>query len=109
MAGFFNGLERKPIAPGRVLVHHRGLKETRIPLSNKVVPTRPLDGKIFTEIGTDPRRVLAKWLVASDNPWFARLIGNRLWKHFLGRGLVEPEDDLRSTNPPTNEPFRTSP
>ena len=40
-----------------------------------------------------------------DNPWFARLAVNRLWKHFLGRGLVEPEDDLRSTNPATNEPL----
>ena len=41
----------------------------------------------------------------ADNPWFARLAVNRLWKHFFGRGLVEPEDDLRSTNPATNEPL----
>jgi hypothetical protein len=40
-----------------------------------------------------------------DNPWFARLVVNRLWKHYLGRGLVEPEDDLRSTNPATNDPL----
>ena len=40
-----------------------------------------------------------------DNPWFARLVVNRLWKHYLDRGLVEPEDDLRSTNPATNEPL----
>ena len=105
LAGYFNGLERKVIAQGRILVYHAGLKETRIPLSNKAVLTRPLDVKIFTENGTDPRKALAQWLVASDNPWFARLIGNRLWKHFLGKGLVEPEDDLRSTNPPTNEPL----
>ena len=49
--------------------------------------------------------MLADWLTAPSNPWFARLVANRLWKHFLGRGLVEPEDDLRSTNPATNEPL----
>ena len=105
LSGFFNGLERKPIAPGRVLVYHAGLRETRIPLSNKLVPTRPLDGVVFADAGSDPRRVLAQWMVAADNPWFAKLVANRLWKHFLGRGLVEPEDDIRSTNPPTNEPL----
>src|SRR5471030_2033872 len=36
------------------------------------------------------------------NPYFARTLANRYWKHFMGRGLVEPEDDLRATNPPTN-------
>jgi hypothetical protein len=44
-------------------------------------------------------------MTKADNPWFARLAVNRLWKHYLGRGLVEPEDDLRSTNPATNEPL----
>jgi hypothetical protein len=53
----------------------------------------------------DPRAVLAAWLTMPENPWFARLAVNRLWKHFLGRGLVEAEDDLRSTNPPTNGPL----
>ncbi|MCA9227279.1 MAG: DUF1553 domain-containing protein [Planctomycetales bacterium] len=46
--------------------------------------------------------MLAEWLVAGDNPWFARSLANRTWAHFLGRGLVEPVDDFRLTNPPTN-------
>ncbi len=50
----------------------------------------------------DRRRALADWLVAADNPWFARNLANRVWAHFLGRGLVEPVDDVRATNPPTN-------
>ena len=58
-----------------------------------------------TWLNGDPRAKLADWMTAPDNPWFARLACNRLWKHFLGRGLVEPEDDLRSTNPATNEPL----
>lgn len=105
LAGYFNGLERKVIAPNRVFVYHAGLKESRIPFSNKLVVVRPLDGVAVTASEGDPRRELASWLVASNNPWFAKLAANRLWKHFLGRGLVEPEDDLRSTNPATNEPL----
>jgi len=107
LAGYFNGLERKPIAANRVFVYHAGLQESRIPFSNKVVPVKPLDGVASTVSDGDPRRELAAWLVAAENPWFAKLAANRLWKHFLGRGLVEPEDDLRSTNPATNEPLLT--
>jgi hypothetical protein len=50
----------------------------------------------------DPRVQLADWMTAPDNPFLARMLVNRYWKHFLGRGLVEPEDDIRLTNPPTN-------
>jgi len=50
----------------------------------------------------DRRRLLANWLAASDNPWFARNLANRTWAHFLGRGLVEPADDFRLTNPAAN-------
>ena len=50
----------------------------------------------------DRRAVLADWMTQPDNPWFAANLANRLWAHFLGRGLVEPVDDVRATNPPTN-------
>ncbi len=50
----------------------------------------------------DPREKLADWLRQRDNPYFARALVNRYWKHFLGRGLVEPEDDMRVSNPPSN-------
>ena len=50
----------------------------------------------------DPRTFLVDWMAGPDNPYFARALANRYWKHFLGRGLVEPEDDMRVTNPPTN-------
>lgn len=52
--------------------------------------------------GEDARRSLADWLTGSDNPYFARALVNRLWKALLGRGLVEPTDDLRATNPATH-------
>jgi len=50
----------------------------------------------------DNRPTLADWMTAPDNAWFARNLANRMWAHFVGRGLVEPVDDVRATNPPTN-------
>ena len=50
----------------------------------------------------DPRQHLVDWMVEPGNPFFAKALVNRYWKHFMGRGLVEPEDDLRLTNPPSN-------
>ncbi len=52
--------------------------------------------------GRDPREILAEWLRQPENPFFARAIVNRYWKHLFGRGLIEPEDDLRASNPPTH-------
>jgi hypothetical protein len=52
--------------------------------------------------GPDSRAALADWLTSPSNPWFARNLANRVWAHFLGRGLVEPVDDFRDTNPPSN-------
>lgn len=51
----------------------------------------------------DRREVLAHWLTQPENPFFARAAANRIWFHLLGRGIVDPVDDLRSTNPPCNE------
>jgi len=50
----------------------------------------------------DPRQAFARWMTAADNPFFARTMANRLWGHFLGRGIIHPIDDARSTNPPSN-------
>jgi hypothetical protein len=50
----------------------------------------------------DPRGALAQWMTSPTNAFFAKSVANRYWKHFLGKGLVEPEDDMRITNPPSN-------
>ena len=50
----------------------------------------------------DPRLKLADWMSDKANPFFAKSLVNRYWKHFFKRGLVEPEDDIRETNPATN-------
>jgi len=61
---------------------------------------KTLDG---ADLSTTPnvRAALAAWLIATDNPWFAQEIVNRTWGHFLGRGFVDPVDDLRPSNPAT--------
>ncbi len=53
----------------------------------------------------DPRDVLAKWMTSPDNPLFAQVMANRVWADIMGRGLVEPVDDFRATNPATNQPL----
>ena len=74
-----------------------------LPRLNLPLPPRPLDGKAITLTDTQDRReVLANWLTSADNPYFSRALVNRVWRNFMGRGLVEAEDDLRLTNPPSN-------
>lgn len=79
-------------------------RELTHPKSKKPVTPKFLGGEaVKIEPERDRREVLADWITAPSNPFFARAIVNRLWKHFLGRGLVEPVDDFRVSNPPTNE------
>jgi hypothetical protein len=67
------------------------------------MPPAPLDAKPLASVDPRDRRVVfADWLTSPDNPYFAKALVNRVWRNFLGRGLVEAEDDLRATNPPTN-------
>jgi len=68
------------------------------------MPPRPLDSDAMPiESAADRRAYFADWLTRPENPFFARALVNRVWTNFLGRGLVDPEDDLRLTNPATNE------
>lgn len=77
--------------------------EVRHPRTNEVMKPRPLGGPDFRLAKyDDPRRALAKWMTAKGNPFFARTMVNRMWGHFLQRGIIHPIDDSRSTNPPSN-------
>jgi Protein of unknown function (DUF1553)/Protein of unknown function (DUF1549)/Bacterial Ig-like domain (group 2) len=68
------------------------------------LPPKPLDAAaLSSEIPGDTRLYFAKWLTSAENPFFARNIVNRIWRNFMGRGLIEPVDDLRDTNPATND------
>ncbi len=74
------------------------------PKTKKAVTPKYLDGAVEQENpDEDIREKLASWITSSENPWFARAIVNRVFKHYMGRGIVEPLDDFRVTNPATNE------
>ena len=66
-------------------------------------PARPrIPGERFVDEVADSRQLLADWITAEDNPYFATAIVNRLWRFLMGRGLIEPTDDVRPTNPPSH-------
>jgi hypothetical protein len=102
MQAFFAPLSLRPTGRGEVLVAV-GDPLTTHPRTGATVPALALGSKVPSALpGGDRRQVLADWLTARDNPWFASNLANRVWAHFLGRGLVEPVDDVRDTNPPSN-------
>jgi hypothetical protein len=71
--------------------------------TNRPADIKPLEGGPMTvEPGDDPRVKFADWLTAPANPFFAKAVANRYWAHFFGRGIVDPLDDMRVTNPPSN-------
>ena len=76
------------------------------PLTQAVMEPKPLFGKAPSLEGVDdPREALADWITSPENPFFVQVISNRVWADLMGRGLVEPIDDLRATNPPSNAPL----
>ena len=76
------------------------------PRTGKPQPAAPLDGQAIASDSTEDRReALADWLTSPENPYFTRSIANRVWASFFGRGIVEPVDDLRISNPASNEPL----
>lgn len=77
--------------------------ELKHPRTEQVLVPKAFGGPEYPfEAGVDPRQKLAEWLTSSDNAYFARAICNRIWGHYLGVGLVDPVDDMRATNPPSN-------
>jgi len=80
-----------------------GPVETRQPRTNQQLKAQPLDRSVLDmPAGEDPRRAMVRWMTDPSNEQFSGAMVNRLWKHFFGVGLVEPVDDLRATNPPSN-------
>ncbi len=109
LAASFGSLERRgtgvspPISGSPEFVFHGKGRPVRHPVTQEELLPRPPDGPVLTvEEGGDPRSVLADWMTAPSNPFFARAAVNRVWAELMGRGFVEPVDDLRVTNPPSN-------
>ncbi len=71
--------------------------------TQKTAETKPLDADPMTvSTDDDPRQKLMDWMTDAKNPFFAKTVANRYWAHFFGRGIVDPLDDMRITNPPSN-------
>ena len=86
-----------------MIFHKRGLAvATNVKTGAALVPAALGDAIPAITADDDPRLRLADWMGSKNNPFFAKALVNRYWKHFFQRGLIEPEDDIRDTNPPTN-------
>jgi hypothetical protein len=105
LAAFFSRVGRKPsgVQGEDLIFHNRGVA-TAANMKTGVALKPAALGDAMPEIAPDqdPRLLLADWMSEPDNPFFAKALVNRYWKHFLSRGLIEPEDDIRDSNPPTN-------
>jgi hypothetical protein len=104
MANLFSRVGRKNGGrAGEVLIQPLTVGDIPHLRTGVPMPPTPLEGEPLALDSTKDRRAyFADWLTASDNPYFAHALVNRVWRNFMGRGLVEAEDDLRETNPPTN-------
>jgi hypothetical protein len=104
LGAFFNRVERsKTLRTDDTFIWMSAKGEVTQPRTGeKMKPWLPLSGETDPPEGKDRRPVFAEWLVQSDNPFFARVEVNRIWGELLGRGIVDPVDDFRDSNPPSN-------
>jgi hypothetical protein len=104
LAGFFTRLGQKGFGqPPPYFAASRVTVGDRNPLTGQVPEPKFLDGPVAqVSADQDPRHALVDWMARKDNPFFARTLVNRMWGHFFGRGIVDPVDDMRDTNPASN-------
>jgi hypothetical protein len=113
MAAFFARVGRKkdvieagatPQAPGAEVIYDTRAGEKVQPRSQKTMAPKFMGGAVATiKPGEDRREALADWLTAADNPFFPKSVVNRIWFHLNGRGIVDPVDDFRDSNPSAND------
>jgi len=100
---FFSQVGRKQAEDYREqIIYDRGGGEVRHPVDNRVMEPKFLGGEKPDTAGQDRRKLFAEWLTSPENPYFAPSIANRIWAHFFGVGIVEPVDEVRISNPPSN-------
>lgn len=110
LAAFFSRVGKKDLGAeigsrvrDRRIFHNEGVAVSQNPRSKANLKPAALGAEPFeVPADRDPRFYLADWMSQADNSFFARSLVNRYWKHFFSRGIVEPEDDMRETNPPSN-------
>ncbi|MGI8601562.1 MAG: DUF1553 domain-containing protein [Verrucomicrobiales bacterium] len=109
MAAFFGPVKQKgagispPISAGNETFYFAVGKTVKHPVTGELMEPRPPEGPpVKGPENSDPRRALAEWMTDGKNPFFARAIANRVWAAFFGKGIVDPVDDFRTSNPPSN-------
>jgi hypothetical protein len=102
-AALFAQTGRKPgDDPRETVIFDRSGGEVKHPVTGAAMKPKFLGGETPEINGETRREALAKWLTSVDNPYFARNIANLVWSHYIGRGIIEPVDDVRISNPPSN-------
>ncbi len=88
------------------IIYVQNSGEVKQPRTGQTMPVHLLlEGEVNVPSDQDRRQVFADWLTKKENPFFAKTSVNRIWGHLMGRGLVEPVDDFRDSNPPSNAPL----
>ena len=107
---FFTGIERvNGIEPReRRIFFDTASAPAKHLVDGRPMPPRVLGGEQPVAAGSDPRKALAAWLTAPENRLFRENLANRVWAQLMGRGVVDPVDDIRVSNPPSNEPLYTA-
>jgi hypothetical protein len=108
-AAFFGPMKQKgagisaPISAGNETFYFAPGKTVKHPVTGEMMQPQPPDGPaVKADDNADPRLALADWMTGAKNPFFARAAANRVWAAFFGRGIVDPVDDFRISNPPSN-------
>ena len=104
LAAFFGQVKRREMRKGEETVYLDDTGEVTHLRTGKVMKPKLLGAEFVEPMkGQDRRVALADWMVRKDNPFFPKAIANRVWAHLMGRGIVEPVDDFRDSNPAVNE------
>jgi hypothetical protein len=107
MSAFFSAVGLRPgyEVGEEILYDQRADYEMKHPKDSRVVAPEFLIASIApVKIPAGPQRrdALADWLVSKQNPFFAKAVANRIWSYFFGKGIIDPVDDIRASNPPAN-------
>ena len=104
IGAFFQRVQRKPgnHPEEQVIWLARSGEITQPRTGKQMSPWLPYTGEVAPPPDEDRRELFVDWLTKPDNPFFAKIEANRIWGHLLGRGIVEPIDDFRDSNPPAN-------
>ncbi len=109
LSAFFNRIERSRTSrKEEILLWSRSDGEVQLPTTGKVVKPWVPGADSISDLPGDRRQAFTAWLTTHENPLFARVEVNRIWSHLMGRGIVEPFDDFRDSNPPANAPLLNS-